>query len=424
MCRSDKIEADIATGPQPGLIRALSLTQATLYGLGVTIGACIYVLVGLAAGRSGMHAPLAFIGAALVMALSAASFAELGTRMPVSASEAAYAQAAFHRKWFSLLVGLLVVATAMISAATISAGSAGYIGVFLNVPDKVIIAGVVVSMGALACLSTVQSVTLAAVMTVVEIGGLLLIVAVGLLASPEAIRRLPEMVPAASDLTIWVGLSGTMLIAVFAYTGFEHLVNVAEELKQPSKTLPRALFVTLGISAAIYAAVVWIAVVTVPPAELSRSPAPLAMVFERLTGLPLLVMSAIAIVATLNGIIIHMIMIARVLYGLAAQGSLPGGLARLHPATRTPIVATAVGTGAILLLALFVPIAGLADFTARFTLVVFAIVNLSLIVIKWRKTPSPPGAFISPGWVPVAGLASSLLLLASDVAVASGFLKF
>ena len=232
------------------------------------------------------------------------------------------------------------------------------------------------------------------------------------------------MVPAASDLTIWVGLSGTMLIAVFAYTGFEHLVNVAEELKQPSKTLPRALFVTLGISAAIYAAVVWIAVVTVPPAELTRSPAPLAMVFERLTGLPLLVMSAIAIVATLNGIIIHMIMIARVLYGLAAQGSLPGGLARLHPATRTPIVATAVGTGAILLLALFVPIAGLADFTARFTLVVFAIVNLSLIVIKWRKTPSPPGAFISPGWVPVAGLASSLLLLASDVAVASGFLKF
>jgi len=247
MCRSDKIEADIATGPQPGLIRALSLTQATLYGLGVTIGAGIYVLVGLAAGRSGMHAPLAFIGAALVMALSAASFAELGTRMPVSASEAAYAQAAFHRKWFSLLVGLLVVATAMISAATISAGSAGYIGVFLNVPDKVIIAGVVVSMGALACLSTVQSVTLAAVMTVVEIGGLLLIVAAGLLASPEAIRRLPEMVPAASDLTIWVGLSGTMLIAVFAYTGFEHLVNVAEELKQPSKTLPRALFVTLSV---------------------------------------------------------------------------------------------------------------------------------------------------------------------------------
>jgi hypothetical protein len=82
-----------------------------LYGLGVTIGAGIYVLVGVAAGRSGMHAPLAFVGAALVMAFSAASFAELGTRMPVSASEAAYVQAAFKRDWLSLAVGLLVVAT-------------------------------------------------------------------------------------------------------------------------------------------------------------------------------------------------------------------------------------------------------------------------------------------------------------------------
>ena len=68
----------------PRLARSLTLTHAVLYGLGVTIGAGIYVLVGIAAERSGMHAPLAFVGAALVMAFSAASFAELGTRMPVS----------------------------------------------------------------------------------------------------------------------------------------------------------------------------------------------------------------------------------------------------------------------------------------------------------------------------------------------------
>jgi len=73
----------------PRLVRSLTLTHAVLYGLGVTIGAGIYVLVGIAAGRSGMHAPLAFVLAAIAMAFSAASFAELGTRMPVSASEAA-----------------------------------------------------------------------------------------------------------------------------------------------------------------------------------------------------------------------------------------------------------------------------------------------------------------------------------------------
>ena len=118
------------------LVRSLTLIHAVLYGLGVTIGAGIYVLVGIAAERSGMMAPLAFIGAALVMVLSAASFAELGTRMPVSASEAAYVEAAFQRKWLSLIVGLLVVVTATISAATISVGSAGYVAVFLSLPTS------------------------------------------------------------------------------------------------------------------------------------------------------------------------------------------------------------------------------------------------------------------------------------------------
>lgn len=98
------------------LKRSLTLWLAVLYGLGVTIGAGIYVLVGIAAGRSGMHAPLAFVFAALVMSLSAAAFAELGTRMPVSASEAAYVEKVFNRPWLSLTMGLLVVLTATISA--------------------------------------------------------------------------------------------------------------------------------------------------------------------------------------------------------------------------------------------------------------------------------------------------------------------
>lgn len=110
---------------QPKLIRSLTLTHAVLYGLGVTIGAGIYVLVGAAAARSGMHAPLAFLAAAVVMGMTAGTFAELGTRLPVAASEAAYVQAAFHRKSLGAATGLLVVAAATISGATISVGSAG-----------------------------------------------------------------------------------------------------------------------------------------------------------------------------------------------------------------------------------------------------------------------------------------------------------
>ena len=238
-----------ARDASPRLLRSLTLTHAVLYGLGVTIGAGIYVLVGIAAGRSGMHAPLAFIGAALVMAFSAASFAELGTRMPVSASEAAYVQAAFGRDWLSLGVGLLVVATATVSAATISAGSAGYLAVFLPVAAPWIISGVVLAMGIVACLATAQSVTFAGIMTLVEVGGLVMIIVAGLSHGTDVVTRLPEIWPSVGDSTAWIGLAGTALIAVFAFIGFEHLVNVAEELKEPNRTLPRALFLTLGLTA-------------------------------------------------------------------------------------------------------------------------------------------------------------------------------
>ncbi|WP_431201922.1 APC family permease [Bradyrhizobium betae] len=401
----------------PRLVRALTLPHAVLYGMGVTIGAGIYVLVGIAAGRSGMHAPLAFVGAALVMAFSAASFAELGTRMPVSASEAAYVQAAFKRNWLSLAVGLLVVATASVSAATISVGSSGYVAVFVSAPASWIIAAVVLAMGGLACLATVQSVTFAGAMTLVEVGGLGLIIVAGLGHGTDVVARLPELWPSVGDAAAWTGIAGTSLIAVFAFIGFEHVVNVAEELKDPSRTLPRALFLTLGLTALIYAMVVWIAVTAVPPQELSQSSAPLALVFERLTGMPLITMSAIAVVATLNGIIVHMIMIGRVIYGLADQGNLPRVLARLNPVTHTPLLATAIGVAAILSLALAVPLAGLADLTARFTLVVFATINLALIKIKSGNDVPPPGAFICPHWVPFAGLISSVMLLALDLII-------
>lgn len=397
------------------LVRSLTLTHAVLYGLGVTIGAGIYVLVGLAAGRSGIHAPLAFLAAAFVMGLSAASFAELGTRMPVSASEAAYVHAAFRLDWLSLGIGLLVVATAMVSAATISVGSAGYVAVFLPIPAPWIISGVVLAMGAVACLATVQSVTFAGVMTLVEVGGLVLIILAGLSHGSGVVTRLPEIWPAAGDTAAWIGIGGTALTAVFAFIGFEHLVNVVEEMKEPNRTLPRALFLTLGLTALLYGLVVWIAVTAVPPQELARSPAPLALVFERLTGLPLITMSAIAIVATLNGVIVHMIMIARVIYGLADRGSLPKVLTRLHPVTRTPLLATAIAVGAILVLALAVPLAGLADLTAGLTLAIFAIVNLALIRIKSRNEAPAPGTFVCPRWVPFAALASCVLLLLVDL---------
>jgi amino acid transporter len=270
-------------------------------------------------------------------------------------------------------------------------------------------------MGAIACLSAVQSISFAGLMTVIEIGGLLLIVGAGLLGGGPLISRLPEAWPAAGDLTAWIGVAQTTLLAVFAFIGFEHLVNISEEMKNPRRTLPWALFITLGATAFLYASVVWIAVATVPPAELAQSPAPLALVFQRLPGLPRHVLSAIAVVATVNGIIVHMIMIGRVLYGLADQGNLPSFLAKVDSRSGTPIMATLFGVAAILVLALGVPLTGLAEWTSRLTLGIFAFVNLALIKIKVAETQSPSDVFVVPMWVPFVGLATSVLLVLVDL---------
>jgi amino acid transporter len=407
--------AQQSSAQSPALVRSLTLAHATLYGLGVTIGAGIYVLVGAAAALGGMHAPLAFIIAAVLMALSAASFADLAGRFPVAAGEAAYARAAFGSHRLALVVGLLVIGIAVVSAAAISIGSAGYLSVFIGLPPPLLVAGVVIAMAATAAWGIKQSVTFAGIMTVIEIGGLLLLVAAGVVADVPLVARLPEIVSTSSDPSMLAGLIGTILLAVFAFIGFEGLANVAEEVHDPHRTLPRAIFLTLLVATLLYVAVMWIALVAIGPAELASSPAPLARVFERLTGVSPLTMSLIAVVATLNGIIVQIIMASRVLYGLASQGDMPAVFARVHRRTHTPLVATATVSIAILVLALLVPLHDLAQVTARLTLVVFAIVNLALVAIRRRTASYPSLGFVAPVWVPWAGAAACLLLLALDV---------
>jgi amino acid transporter len=396
-------------------MRSLTLAHATLYGLGVTIGAGIYVLVGAAAALGGMQAPLAFIIAAVLMALSAASFAELAGRFPVAAGEAAYARAAFGSHRLALVVGLLVIGIAVVSAAAISIGSAGYLSVFVRLPQPMLVAGVILAMAATAAWGVRQSVTFAGIMTVVEIGGLLLLIIAALVADVPIAARLPEIIPPSANPSILAGMVGTVLLAVFAFIGFEGLANVAEEVHDPHRTLPRAIFLTLLLATLLYVSVVWIALVTIGPAQLARSSAPLALVFERLTGASPLTMSLIAVVATVNGIIVQIIMASRVLYGLASQGDLPVVFSRVNRRTRTPVVATLTVSAIILALALLVPLHDLAEVTARMTLVVFAVVNLALAAVKRRAASFPTMGFVAPVWVPWAGATACVVLLALDV---------
>ena len=400
---------------EPRLSRSITLTQATLYGLGVTIGAGIYVLVGTTVAQAGAQAPFTFMVAAALMALTAASFAELAGRLPVAAGEAAYVRTAVQSNALATAVGLLVAAIAIVSAAAISVGSAGYVANFLALPDRVLIAGVVVAMGAISALGVRESVGFAAAMTVVEIGGLVVIVVAGFLLEPKVIARLPDIVRVEVNSAVLAGLVSATLIAVFAFVGFEGLANIAEEVRDPARTLPRAIFLTLLVSTLLYVLVAWIVLASVDRADVVGSAAPLALVFERLTGASSKTISLIAIMATLNGVVVPIIMSSRVLYGVARQGGLPARFAAINRSTRTPLFATGCTIVLVLILALSLPLENLAASTSRLTLIVFALVNVSLAIIKWRDGAASADTYIAPTWVPYAGVAACIGLLAADL---------
>jgi amino acid transporter len=288
-----------------------------------------------------MYARLAFVVAALVVSLTAASFADLVGRIPLAAGEAAYVKAAFDSDRLATAVGLCVVGIAVISASAISVGAAGYIAVFVRLPPFVLIAAVVAAMGAISAWGIKDSVVFAGAMTIIEILGLLVLIVAGIAFVPDLVSRLPEAVPPLGTPGTVGGLMSTTLLAVFAFIGFESLANVAEEVRDPARTLPRAIFLTLSLSTVLYMLVIWVALVAVPLPELIESNTPIALVFERVTGASPRIMSAAAIAATLNGVVIQMIMASRVLYGLGRQGQLPRAFAEVNAKSHTPVFATA-----------------------------------------------------------------------------------
>ena len=396
---------------QAKLRRALTTPLLILYGLGVTVGAGIYVLVGATAQQAGAYASISFLVAAIVVSLTALSYAELSTRYPVSAGEAAYVEAGFNAEWLTVLVGLAVAASGMISASAVAMGAASYLHGLVGLPESLLTIGVVVIMGLIAMWGIAESVVIAAVITVIEIFGLLFVVAWAQLMSESQGFAAVEMIPS-FDADIWRGILAASLLAFFAFVGFEDMANVAEEVKDPVRTIPKAILWTLLLATGLYIATSASVLMVVPLDALSRSAAPLSLVFTEAHQSVKQGFGVIAIVATVNGVLIQTIMASRVLYGLADRGHLPEILARVAPKTQTPVVATVAVVGIIVVLTQAFPIAVLAERTSQIVLFVFALVNLSLIRLKFKSVSS--GAhFQVPLVVPILGVATSAMLFAA-----------
>lgn len=393
------------------LRRLLGLPLLVLYGTGITVGAGIYVLIGAVAGHAGAYSAWAFAVAASVMALTAASYAEMATRYPVSASEAAYVRAAFNSRMLSTAVGLLRLGTGTIAAAAVTLGGTGYVRQFVELPSPLIAVTIILVLGAIAAWGILESVVLAGLFTLIEIGGLALIIASALHSGVSFVSTL--LPPPPADPKVLSGIAFASLLAFFAFVGFEDLANVVEEAKVPHRDIPRAMALTLATTSVLYVLVAAVSVGAVPPSQLAASPAPLSLVFRTVAGISPATFNAIAVVATLNTILAQLTMTARVVYGMARQGDLPGMAGRVHSRTGTPLIATGLVTAVVIVLALAFPLERLAESTSLATLATFALVNLSLLRVRWRGVHTAIPHVRVPLWVPALGFVACVAMMGS-----------
>ena len=395
---------------QPSLIRTISLPLLIFYGLGNILGAGIYVLVGKVAGIAGFWAPLSFVVASLIVAASAFTYAELSARYPVSAGESVYIFEGFGIRSLATIVGLLLVLAGCVSSAAIAHGFVGYLNELVPISTSLGLVLLVIALFSIAAWGILQSVTIAALLTVVEMVGLAMIVWAG----REHLGSISESFQLAESSFNQVGVvaifSGAFL-AFYAYIGFEDMVNIAEEVKQPRRNMPLAIIISLVVSTSIYVIVSLTAVLVVNPQQLAMSDAPLSLIYKTAgNGDSVLWITVISLFAVVNGALIQIIMSARVLYGLANKGWLPVWLGRVSATTHTPVVATLVVSVAVLLAAVALPMLELAEMTSALILTIFVLVNVALYRIK-RKDPYPVGVQTYPLWVPLTGATVSAGML-------------
>ena len=404
---ADKTAAGATEAEGDGeLKRAIGPNLLLFFIVGDILGGGIYTLIGEVGTKTGGAVWIAFTVALVMAALTAGSYAELVSKYPRAGGAGLYVHRAFKNSFVSFMVAFAVVMSGLTSAATLSEGFAGeFLGEFVDVSVVLAALGLIVLIALINFRGIAESVKLNVGFTLVEIGGLLLIVLIAVVAIAQGdadVGRSFETKEGSS--LIGVAFAGAAL-AFYALVGFEDSVNIAEEVKEPARVYPKILFGGIAIAGVIYLLVTIGASAVVPTEELSL----LEVVKQGPLGIDTKVFSAIGILAVSNGALINMIMASRLLYGMSREGVLPKPFAAVHAERRTPWVAIIFTTLIAAGLIIQADLEALAATTVALLLVVFTTVNIS--VLRLRRDPVDHEHFQIPWPVPVLGIVISIALM-------------
>lgn len=394
------------------LERNIGLVALILYGVGDILGAGIYGLVGKAAGEMGYAAWLGFVTSMVAAGLTGLSYASLGSRYPKAGGAAYITFRAFSKPFLSYTIGLAVLASGLTSMATACRVFSGYFtGLFEFIP---LTAGIIIFacvVGFIVFWGMRESMWMNAVCTIIELTGLVIVIGVGVsyLGSVDYFDATTPANPT-GELGFSIVLTGAVL-TFYSFVGFEDILNVSEEVKNPERNLPIGLLTAVGVSSLIYVTISLVAVSVLPPVDLAGSKQPLVdVVAKAAPWFPTAIFSIISMFAVANTALLNYVMGSRLLYGMANQKLLPSALGKIHPVRHTPHIAAATILLILLGLALAGDISVLAKATSVLLLICFAVVNVSLVVLQ-RKKNERKGRFEVPTFVPILGAVVCLTML-------------
>lgn len=419
-----KSPADTQPHP-PVLARHIGLFALIAYGVGDMVGAGIYGTIGVAAAAMGNAVWIAFAASMVAAMLTGLSYASLASRYPRAAGAAYVTQRAFRLTFLSYGVGLSVMASGLTSMATSSNVFAQNLQIFMEgVPLWALILLFIGALTALNLWGIRESMWANILCTLVEVGGLIVVIIVGMrFWGSVNYLETPPAADGTSSLGLSLILSGAVL-TFFSFVGFEDMLNVAEEVKEPERTMPWGMVGALAATTLLYIAISITAVSVVDYRDLGNKElgAPFAQIANK--AVPWLspwVYTAITLFAVANTALLNYVMGSRLAYGMARQKLLPQFLGRVHPGRRTPhaailclmVIALALAlSGSIPFIAKAGAISVLAKSTALLLLGVFCIVNTSLVVLKLRKDELP-GKFEIPVFIPLGGTMVCAIMIAN-----------
>ncbi|RDI63387.1 APC family permease [Nocardia pseudobrasiliensis] len=372
--------------------------------LGDVLGAGVYILVGQVARESGGAVWVPLLVALVMAALTAASYAELATKYPRAGGSAHYVNRALGPV-AGAVIGCCMLAAGVVSVGALARGFAGdYLRALIDLPTAAVIVVFLLALALLNLSGIKQSLGANAVATLIELGGLVLIIVLGgwvLLRGDGDPSRLTHLGTAEHGV-VGATLAGAVL-AFYSFVGFETSANLAEEVSDPRRSYPRALFGALGTAGVVYVLIGIVASADVPTDRLSDSSGPLLEVVRLAGGVPDRLFGVIALVAVANGALLTGIMCSRLAYGMARDGLLPPLLSRVLPGRRTPWVAILTTTAVSLVLALTGEVAALAETLVLLLLIVFTAVNLAVLILR-RESGEATDHFRVPTPIPYLGL--------------------